>query len=185
MKSIHKCAPCAASLLLFLMCATALGLSGQPQSPSLFAASAVREALKENGALPEMTTTTYTSKEVREMVPRCLDRRLLSGVQSVSGHDFRFHSSGPTLQFGVIVLEYRSSVVVKQMMAIVEPLGAFRTVVLTRYSAFSLGRLLVINYSETGDPRIVKTIGNLSSDFARASTDGTVWGEPESVIAPK
>jgi hypothetical protein len=175
-----ECSPRSARSLLFLIGVAAFGQSVQPQTPSLFAADAVRRALQEPGERITMTTTPRTSGEMRELVSRCLDRRLLSPLRSISGRGFDFQLSEPgqTALGGVIVLEYPTATVAGKMAAIIGSHGVFHLVVLTRFSAATLDRLLVVTFSEYGDDRIVKALDNLSSDLARASAGGSTWAEP-------
>ena len=155
----------------------------ESQSPSLFAANAVRGALEENGILPEMTITSRSLREMRNVVSRHLDAQLLDKSQSILGRDFRYHSSdlSRTEQLGVIVFEYSSSRVARQMAtALTKQKNLFRnSKVLIRFSTVLLNNLLVVIYSEnSGDARIVKALNNLNSDFARASGSGSVqWIE--------
>jgi hypothetical protein len=190
MTRIHKSTLRSACSLVVLLGAGVAGLSAQSQSPSLFAANTIREALKEQGSLPKMTTTVRTSGEMRELILRHLDGRLLSRVRSISGRDFDYEFSDPgqTVRIGVVVLEYPTATVAKQMADVLAPQKNYfhYSMIFTRFSAVPLGRVLVITYSESsGHDQIAKVLDNLAFDFARASGNGATWGEPEMVNGTK
>lgn len=171
--------------LLVLLAAAAVVFSAETQSPSLFAANEVREALKEQGVAPEMKIIPRTASDLRQVVSRNLDARLLTQVQSISGRDFQYVFSGSsrTAQLGVIVLQYPSVDVAKQMVALLLPRQNYfrHSKILIRFSAISLGSSLLLTYSEnSGDDRIVEALNNLPASFQQASRTGAVsWRETE------
>lgn len=177
--------PTSVFALLVLLAAAAFVFSAETQSPSLFAADTVREVLKEQGVAPEMKIIPRTSSDLRQVASRNLDPRLLTQAQSISGRDFQyvFPASIRTAHLGVIVLRYPSVDVVKQMIALLLPRQNYfrNSKILVRFSAVSVGNLLVVTYSEnSGDDRIVKALNNLPASFQEASGTGAVsWGEPE------
>jgi hypothetical protein len=175
-------------VIVIFLGVVALSLSAQTQSPSLFAANVIREALKENGVLPKMTSIQRTSGEMRRLVAQGLDRRLLSHLKSISGRDFQYQlsDSGKIRDINVIVLEYSTPAEAKQMGAILGPRGDFHLAALTPYSAVPLGSLLVVTSTEGTYNRIYEAVINLGSDFAKASESGAIsWAEPGTVNAPK
>jgi hypothetical protein len=175
--------PVLAFVILFL--GGTLAFCTESQSPSLFAASAVREALKEHGIAPEMRSFPRTSSELRSVVSRNLDPRLLNETQSIFGRDFQymFPNANLTVQLGVIELKYPDVAVTKRMAALsVLRQNYFRSSkILIRFVSIPLDNLLIIIYSEnSGDDRIVGAIDNLPTRFEKASTNRSVtWGEPD------
>ncbi len=194
---IYQCNLRSACALVLLLGVAVMGLFAQTQSPSLFAANVVREALKEKGVLPKMTAIPRTSNEMRVLVIQALDRRLLNHLESLSGCDFEYQrsDSGQMRSINVIVFEYSTTTMAKQMAAILGPHsefhGMFHLAAPVYYSAARLGRLLVVTSVEStgslcGNDRITMAVMNLSSDFAKASESGTIrWGEPDTVQEPK
>lgn len=180
MKRILAFIPNSARVLLVFAGAVSFVFSAQTQSPTLFAANVVREALKQEGVAPEMRTTPRTSPEIRRVVSRNLDPRLLSQVRNVSGSDFRYASAppSPTTQLGVIVLRYPNIAVARRMAGILAlRQNHFRnSKILIRFSAIQLGKLLVVTYSEnSGDDRIVEALKSLPTSFEKASQGGAVF----------
>jgi len=175
--------------LLAFFGAAALVFSAQTQSPSLFAANVVRVALKEQGVAPQMKIIPRTSGEMRRVVSRNLDPRLLTQTQSISGRDFQYQFAEPsrTAHLGVIVLRYPADAVAKRMAADLAPRQNYfrNSKILIRFSAIPLGSLLVVTYSEnSGDDRIVEALMNLPITFEKAApTGGVPWGESESFKA--
>jgi hypothetical protein len=188
MTRIHPSSLRSACALLILLGAADLSLTAQTKSPSLFAANEIREALKKDGVLPKMTTSVRTSGEMRSLIARCLDRRILIHIKSISGRyvDIQTFDSSRALPAGVVVLEYETPAEARKMAALIGPRGTFRVAVETIYSAVPLGSLLVITYVEGVYDPVLKALDNLASDFAKASESGTVsWAEPGTVSAPK
>ena len=176
-----------ARALLVLFAGAAIGFSAQTQSPSFFATKAVREALKERGVEPEMKVIPRASRELRRVISRNLDPRLLTQTQSVCGRDFQYHfaESSRTAYLGVIVLRYRAVAMAQRMAAVLVLRQKYfkNSKILTRFAAISLGNLLVVTYSENGgDDRIVEALNNLPTRFEKASmTKGMLWDESETV----
>lgn len=171
--------------VLLLFGAVQSVFSQQSESPSLFAATTVREALKEQGVAPEMKAIPRSSSELRKIVSHHLDPRLLNKNRSISGCDFLYQFSDPNrkVQLGVIVLGYPTARVTKQMVAILTShQNYFRnSKILIRYSVAPLGTLVVVSYSEnSGDKRIVETIDSLPASFEKASSvKGPAWKDSE------
>ena len=172
-----------AALALFGVAA----FSAETRSPSLFAAATVRDALKEQGVAPEMRVVSRTSDDLRRVVSRNLDLRLLTQAQSISGRDFEFQFADPnrTAHLGVIVLKYPAVAEAQRMVAVLAPRQNYfrRSKILIRFSTIVLGSLLVVTYSEnSGDDRIVKALKNLAMSFEGASSvEAAPWGESEAV----
>jgi hypothetical protein len=188
MTRIHPYCLRSVCVIVILLGAADLSLSAQTQSPSLFAANEIREALKKDGVLPKMTTSVRTSGEMRSLIARCLDRRILSHIKSISGRyvDYNISDSSQPLLAGVVVLEYETPTETRKMAAMIGPRGTFRVAVETPFSAVTLGSLLVITYAEGIYDPVLKALDNLDSDFAKASESGTVrWAEPGTVYTPK
>lgn len=172
-------------LLIFgsLACGLVTAAGVQPRSASLFAAKVVRSALKVNGTEPEMSVHHREALELRRIVSRSLDTRLLNGIRNISGIDvnYRWHGSDITASLGTIVLLYSDAATSGKMAALLEKRGNYfrHSKILVRFSAVPLGSHLALIYSETsGDPRIVKVLGELPAEFARSSASGaTQWGE--------
>jgi hypothetical protein len=159
--------------------------SAETRSPSLFAATTVRDALKEQGVAPEMRVVSRTSSDLRRVVSRNLDPQLLTQAQSISGRDFEYQFADPSrmAHLGVIVLKYPAVADAKRMVAVLAPQqNHFRSSkILIRFSTIVLGSLLVVTYSEnSGDDRIVEALKNLAASFEKASGGATApWGESE------
>lgn len=189
MTRMRECIPswvCAA-LALF----GGAAFSAETRSPSLFAAATVRDALKEQGVAPEMRMISRTSGDLRRVVSRNLDPRLLIQAQSISGRDFEYQFAGPsrTAHLGVIVLQYPAVAVAKRMAAVLAPRqNHFRgSKILIRFSAILLGSLLVVTYSEnSGDDRIVEALNHLAISFEKASGgEAGPWGESAAANASR
>jgi hypothetical protein len=130
-----------------------------------------------------------TPDDLRRVVSRSLDSRLLVQAQSITGRDFQyqFASSSRTTRLGVIVLRYPSAALAKKMVAVLAGRqNHFRnSIILIRFSAIPLGKLLVVTYSEnSGDDRIVEALNNLPFSFEKASGVAVgPWGESEAAKA--
>jgi hypothetical protein len=160
--------------------------SQQNESPSLFAANAVRESLTEKGTAPEMTAIPRTAAELRTIVSRHLDPRLLNESPTIFGRDFqyRFADAHRTAQLGVIILGYPTARVASQMVSTLASHQNFfrNSEILIRYSVAPLNNLVVVSYSEnSGDKRMVRAIDGLPASFEKASSvNGHVWKDPDS-----
>ena len=191
MMRILGCAPSRVCAILILFGAPVAGFAAQSQSPSLFAANTVGEALRENGVAPRMSIIRRAPRELRRVVSRNLDPQLLTKAQGISGSDFRyeFPGSGRTAHLGVIVLTYPDAVLAKRMAAVLAPREQYfgGSKILIYFSAISLSNLLVVVYSESsGDDRIVKAISNLPTIFEKVSaTEGVAWNESGSIKTPQ
>ena len=174
---------CAAALLFAL----AFALQAATQSPSLFVAATVRQALQPQRVAPELTVVPRTARELRWVVSRRLDPRLLAQAQGVTGRDFiyQFAASNRMAQIGTIVLRYPAAAVAKRMAALLEPLRNrfHNSKILIRFSAVPLGNLLVVTYSESsGNAGIAGAIEHLPASFQSAS-GGVDWIESDSLDA--
>lgn len=173
------------SFWLFLLWVIATASAAEPRSPSRFAAETVAAALANAGVAPDIQTIPRTSSELREIVSRRLDTRLLKRLTSISGTDFRFpvYESGRTAHMGTIVLCYQSDTVAERMGAFLSgrPNYFRNSKILIRLSVVRLGRLIVIAYSEnSGDKRIVESLKNLPARFEELNrTDAPSWQEPK------
>lgn len=173
------------SIWLFLLGPVATASVAESWSPSRFAAEAVGAALADNGDVPEIQAIPRTSGELREVVSRRLDPRLLNRLTSISGTDFHspVYESGRTAHMGTIVLRYQSDAVAERMAALlVGRQDYFRnSKILIRFSAVRLGDLLVIAYSENGrDKRIVESLKSLPARFEEVDrAEAHFWQEPE------
>jgi hypothetical protein len=172
---------------LFLLGAVAAVSAAETRSPSRFAAETVGAALAEASIVPEIQTIPRTSKELRDVVSRCLDSRLLKRLTSISGTDFRYpvYEAGRTAHMGTIVLQYQSDTVAERMAAsLAGRQDYFRhSKILIRFSAVRLGRLIVIFYSEnSGDKRIVESLKSLPARFEEVTrAEAPSWQEPETI----
>ena len=181
MNGILKLIPGSTRVLFVFVSAVSFVFSAQTQSPELFAAKVVGDALKQDGVVAEMKTIPRTPQEIRRVVSRNLDPRLLSQVRSISGIDFEyvFPGSNPTTQLGVIKLTYRNISMATRMAKILESRqNHFRnSKILIHFSSVRLGKLLVVAYSEnSGDDRVVGALNSLPASFEKASESGTIFG---------
>ncbi len=171
--------------LALLLASIAPALAQSVQSPSLFAASEIREALTENGIAPEMSVDPRDASELRKLVARQVSSQLLAARPAVSGWDFRYrslHQEG-TVQFGTIVLRYPNSGDASKILTLLNPEPKYfaHSEILVHYSAAKLDNMILIAYSEnSGDKRIVEVVDQLPDRFARAATDNHwVWKEQD------
>jgi hypothetical protein len=171
---------CSIALLAFCTCAVTAA-SQQSNSPAIFAANVVREALKENAVQPEMRAVSQTSKDLRRVVSKHLDSRILPSAVTLCGQSFRFDQGSRSEQLSVIVLRYSSPRTTEKMAKLVKPLKNYfkNSIILIRFSVAPIGTLLVVTYSEnSGDDRIVKAIDDMPARFAAAARDsGRSWSE--------
>jgi len=170
-------------LSIFLIIAATSVMSGQTRSPSLFAATAVAAALAEGGVAPDITSTHMNLEAARLIVAHRIDPRLLRENADIFSRNFEYHfeSLAQAVQIGVIVLQYPTLAIAKQMVAVsAQRNGFFRnSIILVRFSSVQLNSLLVIVYSEnSGDKRVVEAIRDLPTKFAQASSVKTIlWSE--------
>lgn len=175
---------------LFLLGAAAVW-AAETRSPSRFAAETVAAALADAESQPEFQTIPRTAKELRDVVARRLDSRLLKRLTSISGTDFRYpvYEAGRTAHMGTIVLHYQSDAVAERMVArLAGRQDYFRnSKILIRFSSVRLGQMVVIFYSEnSGDKRIVEALKSLPSRFEEANRVGAPsWQEPEAIEREK
>jgi hypothetical protein len=173
------------SVWIFLLGAVAPVSAAEPRSPSRFAAETVAAALANAGVAPDIQTIPRAPSELREVVSRRLDARLLKGLTSIAGTDFRYpvYESDRTAHLGTIVLHYQSDAIAERMGAYLSSRPNYfrNSKILIRFSAVRLGCLMVIAYSEnSGDKRIVESLKDLPTRFDEINrAEAPSWQEPQ------
>jgi hypothetical protein len=130
--------------------------------------------LTARGIKSQITETTRSVKDVRELVAKKLNSRLLTRLRNAAGSDFKIEpvEDPHALHAGVLVLSYADDKTAQRMNQLLfSRHGYFAdSTILIRFAAVLAGKSLVVAYSESsGDDRIIAVLNSFPEQLLKAS----------------
>jgi hypothetical protein len=142
--------------------------------PIDFARDILQAGLTAQGIKSQITEITRSAKDVRELVAKKLNSRLLTGLRNAAGSDFKIEPAEDrhTLHAGILVLSYSDDKTAQRMNKLLfSRHGYFAdSTILIRFAAVAADKSLVIAYSESsGDDRIIAVLNSFPEQLLKAS----------------